>query len=347
MEFLLYGATGYSGNLIAQYAASFGLKPILAGRTAEKVKSLAASLNLDYVVFDLSDTQAMEEALNSVSLVLHAAGPFMYTARPMMEACIRKGVHYLDITGEIAVFEMAARMDSKAKAAGIMLMSGTGFDVVPTDCLAVYLKRQMPDATHLQLAFAGLGGGVSRGTALTMAEGLGQGSAIRKEGKIVRVPLGYKTMTVPFKAKPLFVMNIPWGDVSTAYYSTGISNIETFTGVSPKAFKMLQWQKYFNWLLRTRLVKKIVQHRIKGGAPGPSAERRAKSNSLVWGKVWNKAGQSVEAQLIGPEGYTLTALSSLTIVKKVMEGNAPIGFQTPAMAYGENLVLEIEGVERF
>lgn len=347
MEFLLYGATGYSGKLIAQYAASFGLKPIIAGRSAEKVKSLADSMSLDYKVFDLSDTKALEEALQTVQVVLHAAGPFMFTAKPMMEACIRTGVHYLDITGEIAVFELAAKMGAKAEAAGIMLMSGTGFDVVPTDCIALYLKQLMPDANHLQLAFAGLGGGVSQGTALTMSEGLGQGSAIRKNGKIVKVPLGYKAMTIPFKSKPLFVMNIPWGDVSTAYYSTGIPNIETFTGVSPKAYKMVRWQKYFNWLLGSPFVKKIVQDRIRKRPAGPSPERRAKSKSLVWGKVWNDSGKSLEAQLEGPEGYTLTALSSLTIVKKVLQGNAPIGFQTPAKAYGADLILEIEGVKRF
>lgn len=347
MEFLLYGATGYSGQLIAEYAASFGLRPILAGRSAEKVKALAQAMKLDYRVFDLSDHKAMDEALKSTTVVLHAAGPFMFTAKPMIEACIRNKVHYLDITGEIGVFETAARMDKKAKEAGIMLMSGTGFDVVPTDCLALFLKQQMPDASHLQLAFAGLGGGMSQGTALTMSEGLGQGSAIRQNGKIIKVPLGYKSMVIPFKAKPLLVMNIPWGDVSTAYYSTGIPNIETYTGISPGAYRMVKWQKYFNWLLRTEFVKKIVQDRIRKRPAGPSPERRARAKSYVWGKVSNPAGESLEAQLVAPEGYTLTALSSLTITKKVLQGNAPVGFQTPAMAYGADLILEIEGVERF
>lgn len=347
MEFLLYGATGYSGQLIAEYAASFGLTPILAGRSAGKVKTLAQQMNLDYRVFDLSDQKAMDEALKTTPVVLHAAGPFMFTAKPMMEACIRNGVHYLDITGEIGVFETAARMDKKAKEANIMLMSGTGFDVVPTDCLALFLKQQMPDASHLQLAFAGLGGGVSQGTALTMTEGLGQGSAIRQNGKIVKVPLGYKSMVIPFKVKPLLVMNIPWGDVSTAYYSTGIPNIETYTGVSPNAYRMVKWQKYFNWLLRTEFVKKIVQDRIRKRPAGPSPERRARAKSYIWGKVSNPSGKSLEAQLEAPEGYTLTALSSLTIVKKVLQGNAPIGFQTPAKAYGADLIMEIEGVNRF
>jgi short subunit dehydrogenase-like uncharacterized protein len=346
MQFLLYGATGYTGQLIAEYAASFGLKPILAGRSEAKVKALAESLGLEYRVFDLADTAALDAALKETPVVLHAAGPFMFTAKPMLEACLRTGTHYLDITGEIAVFEMAARMDKKAREAGIMLLPGAGFDVVPTDCLALHLKNRMPDATHLQLAFAGLGGGVSQGTAATMAENLGEGGAMRKDGKIVKVPMGHKSMIVPFRDKSLFVMSIPWGDVSTAYHSTGIPNIETYMGFSPSAYRWVKLQRYFNWLLRTSFVRNIVKKRIKERPAGPTPEQRARSKSFVWGRVSNAEGKVLEAQLVTPEGYTLTALTSLLIAKKVLNGNAPVGFQTPAKAYGEDLILEVEGTER-
>lgn len=346
MQFLLYGATGYTGQLIAEYAASFGLKPILAGRSEAKVKALAESLGLEYRVFDLADTAALDAALKETPVVLHAAGPFMFTAKPMLEACLRTGTHYLDITGEIAVFEMAVRMDKKAREAGIMLLPGAGFDVVPTDCLALHLKNRMPDATHLQLAFAGLGGGVSQGTAATMAENLGEGGAMRKDGKIVKVPMGHKSMIVPFRDKSLFVMSIPWGDVSTAYHSTGIPNIETYMGFSPSAYRWVKLQRYFNWLLRTSFVRNIVKKRIKERPAGPTPEQRARSKSFVWGRVSNAEGKVLEAQLVTPEGYTLTALTSLLIAKKVLNGNAPVGFQTPAKAYGEDLILEVEGAER-
>lgn len=347
MQFLLYGATGYTGQLIAEYAASFGLKPILAGRSEAKVKAMADSLGLEYRVFDLADTAALDAALQETPVVLHAAGPFMFTAKPMIEACLRTGTHYLDITGEIAIFEMAARMDKKAREAGIMLLPGAGFDVVPTDCLALHLKNRMPDATHLQLAFAGMGGGVSQGTATTMAENLGEGGAMRKDGKIVKVPLGHNAMIVPFRAKSLFVMSIPWGDVSTAYHSTDIPNIETYMAFSPSAYRWVKLQRYFNWLLRTSFVRNIVKKRIKERPAGPTPEQRARSKSFVWGRVSNADGKVLEAQLVTPEGYTLTALTSLLITKKVLNGNAPIGFQTPSKAYGEDLILEVEGAERF
>lgn len=346
MQFLLYGATGYTGQLIAEYADSFGLKPILAGRSEAKVKAMADSLGLEYRVFDLADTAALDAALQETPVVLHAAGPFMFTAKPMMEACLRTGTHYLDITGEIAIFEMAARMDKKAREAGIMLLPGAGFDVVPTDCLALHLKNRMPDATLLQLAFAGMGG-VSHGTAATMAENLGEGGAMRKDGKIVKVPLGHNAMIVPFRAKSLFVMSIPWGDVSTAYHSTGIPNIETYMAFSPSAYRWVKLQRYFNWLLRTSFVRNIVKKRIKERPAGPTPEKRARSKSFIWGRVSNAEGKVLEAQLVTPEGYTLTALTSLLITKKVLNGNAPIGFQTPSKAYGEDLILEVDGAERF
>ncbi len=347
MKFLLYGATGYTGQLIADYAASFGLQPILAGRSRAKVEAMAEAMQMEYRVFDLNDTAALDAALKETPVVLHAAGPFMFTAKPMLEACLRTGTHYLDITGEIAVFEMAARMDRKAAEAGIMMMPGAGFDVVPTDCLALHLKNRMPDATQLQLAFAGLGGGLSRGTATTMAENLGEGGAMRKDGKIVKVPVGHKSMIVPFKAKPLFVMSIPWGDVSTAYYSTGIPNIETYTGFSPAAYRWVKLQRYFNWLLRTRMVRNIVKKRINERPAGPAPEQRAKTRSFIWGRVSNAEGKALESQLITRDGYTLTALTSLCIAGKVLKGNAPAGFQTPAKAYGADLIMEIEGTERF
>ena len=344
--FLLYGANGYTGRLIAGMSSDFGLKPILAGRNAYELASMSQDLGLDHRVFELSDTKRLEDALREVPLVLHAAGPFVNTARPMIEACLRTHVHYTDITGEIGVFEAAKRFDAKAREAGIMVMPGVGFDVVPTDSIALYLKHRMPDAVSLKLAFAGLGGRMSRGTALTMSLGSGEKSAKRKDGRIVPVPLGEKGMWVDFGEKRLFVMSIPWGDVSTAYTTTGIPDIETYTGASPKTFKTLKYQSLFNWALRTRFMRERLAKKIRSGPAGPSDEQRARSKSLVWGEVTNAAGETRRARLKGPEGYTLTALSSLLIAGKVLARDFKTGYQTPAGCYGEDLVMEIPGVFR-
>ena len=344
--FLLYGANGYTGQLIARMALGYGLQPILAGRNEAALKSLSESLHLPYKVIDLSDTEGLQAALREVPVVLHSAGPFQHTSKKMIKACLATGTHYLDITGEISVFEQAKQFDYAAKEKGIMIMPGVGFDVVPTDCTALYLKQQLPDATHLKLAFAMMGGQLSHGTATTMAENLGEGGVVRENGKIIKKPLGHKGFIVDFGIKKLFVMCIPWGDVSTAYTTTGIPNIETYTGTAPKTYKLLKWQWLFNWFLRTSFARNNAKKKIRNKPAGPSDEMRAKAVSLVWGEATNDAGTKVAARLECPEGYTLTALSSLIITKKVLEGNFTTGYQTPAGCYGADLVLEIPGVIR-
>lgn len=346
MSFLLYGANGYTGQIIAEMASQQGLRPVLAGRNEQSVKNLAQKLGFEHRTFDLQDPSAVDQGLAGISLVLHAAGPFVHTARPMMEACLRNGIHYLDITGEIEVFELAHSFDAAARAAGILLMSGTGFDVVPTDCAAVFLKNQMPDATHLRLAFASVGGGISHGTAMTMAEGLGAPGAERRDGRIVNVPLGRHTWTLPAGKRQIFTMSIPWGDVSTAWYSTSIPNIVTYTRASPRSHRLLRFQGLYNWLLRTDFMKNRLRHRIAQRPAGPSPEQRQRSRSIVWGEARNAVGDTARVQLELPEGYTLTALTSLLIVQKVLAGQFPTGFQTPAMAFGADLIMEVEGAQR-
>ncbi len=345
-RFLLYGANGYTGELIARFASEYSLQPVLAGRRKETIEPLANRLGLPFRIFDLDDKEALYTALKEVRLVVHAAGPFQFTAKQMVEACLHTGTHYLDINGDISIFEMIKRYDEAARKAGIMLLPGAGFDVVPTDCLALQLKKLLPDAVSLQIAFATLGGALSHGTATTMATKLGEGGAIRKGGKIIRVPLGQKGMWVDFGVKKLFVMSIPWGDISTAYFSTGIPDIETYTGIAPKTYRMLKLQPLFNWLLRTDWVRNYIKKKINQRPAGPTDEQRGKATCLVWARATNPAGKTATVRLSGPEGYTLTTLSTLLIAQKVLSGNFTPGYQTPASAYGEDLVLEIPGVLR-
>jgi short subunit dehydrogenase-like uncharacterized protein len=344
--FLLYGANGYTGELIARYASKYNLRPILAGRRKELIEPLANKLRLPFRVFDMDDSASLLAALREVNVVMHAAGPFKFTAQQMVLACMLTGTHYLDINGDIAVFEMIKQYDASAKKAGVMLLPGVGFDVVPTDCIALQLKKLLPDAISLQLAFATLGGGLSHGTALTMADKLGEGGAVRKEGKIIHSPLGHKGMVVDFGIKKLFVMSIPWGDISTAHFATDIPNIETYTGVPKKAYNILKLQPLFNWLLRSDTIRNYIKKKIQKRPPGPSDEERSKATSLVWGQVTNATGKTATVRLSGPEGYTLTTHSALIIVQKVLNGNFVPGYQTPASAYGENVVMEIPGVQK-
>ena len=345
-SFLLYGSNGYTGRLIAQRATERGLRPVLAGRNAEAVGAQAVELSLPHRAFALDDRQALEDALAEVPLVLHCAGPFAHTSRPVADACLRTGTHYLDITGEIPVFEALAARGREAAAAGVMLLPGVGFDVVPSDCLAAHLKRRLPSANHLVLAFEGLGGGISRGTATTMVENLGRGGAVRRDGTIQPVPAAWMTRRVDFGHGPVSVTTIPWGDVSTAYYSTGIPNIEVYTRTGRWGNRALVASRHLGWLLGSAPVQRLLKGAIQRGQPGPSDEERARGESRLWGEVADEQGRRAAARLRTPEGYTLTALTAVAAVEKVLEGQAPTGFQTPSLAFGPDFILGVGGVVR-
>lgn len=344
--FLLYGAYGYTGELIARYAVQYNLQPILAGRREAALAPLSAKLNLPYKVIDLDDTPALEAALREVKIVVHAAGPYDFTARQMVNACLRTGTHYIDLNGDPEIFEMLRSLDQAAKAANIMLLPGAGFDVVPTDCLAQLLKKALPDATELKLAFAILGSGMSHGTAVNSIQKLGLPGAVRENGALVQEPLGKRGMWVDFGVKKLFVMSLPWGDVATAYHSTGIPNIQSYTHVPVAAWWLLKAQSAFNWILRKPSVRDFIKRQIDRRPPGPDDNTRNQAVSLIWGQVTNAKGQKVTARMRIPEAYDVTAYTVLLITQKVLQGDFQTGYHTPSTAYGEHLVMEVPGVHR-
>ena len=344
-RYLLYGSNGYAAQLIAREAVKRGLPPILAGRNAEAVGALARQMNLEFRAFTLDDPAAVDAGLADVTAVLHCAGPFSRTARPMADACVRRRVHYLDITGEISVFEELAGYDAQARAAGVMLLPGVGFDVVPSDCLAAHLKRRLPTATKLALGFQAVGR-FSRGTATTMVENLPAGGMVRRGGVLTRVPTAWRTRVIDFGRGPTRAMTIPWGDVATAYRSTGIPDLEVYMAASCSqviAGRVLGW---FGWAGGSRAVQGFLKRRIQAGPAGPTDEERARGLSLLWGEATDDAGGRAVSRLRGPEGYTLTMLAALAVVGRVLNGEAPPGFQTPSLAYGPDFVLELPGVSR-
>lgn len=342
MEYLLYGANGYTAQLIIKESLKQGLKPVLAGRNKDKIESLAKQYDLAYKVFSLEDESTIVNKLQDYSVCLNAAGPFSKTADALVQACLKSNTHYLDITGEIGVFEQVKSYDDKASIKGLMLMPGVGFDVVPSDCLANYLKEKLLDAYKLELSFTSLEGGLSHGTASTMMSELGNSSVARIDGKLEKVALAYKEKEVDFGNFSTTVAAIPWGDISTAYTSTQIPNIDVFTKIPKSALSILKLQSLFNPILRTSLVRKMGQSYIDRNIYGPSESKNKKGKSYLHGIVYNNTS-SKSALLHCAEGYLLTALCSVNITKKVLNGQFTAGYQTPAMAYGWKLILEMEG----
>jgi short subunit dehydrogenase-like uncharacterized protein len=263
----------------------------------------------------------------------------------MADACLRAKTHYLDVTGEVAVFESLAARDREAKRAGVMLLPGVGFDVVPSDCLAAHLKRRLPSATRLALAIQGMGR-VSHGTATTMVENIDKGGLVRRGGKLTPVAAAWRTREVDFGGGPVKATTIPWGDVSTAFYSTGIPNIEVYAAAPAALRLMMSASRHLGWLLGSQAVQSFLKARIEKQPAGPTDAERAAAESRVWGEVEDDSGQKKGSRLRCPEGYTLTAMTALAIVERVLSGSVLAGFQTPSLAFGADFITEIEGVVR-
>ena len=345
--FLIYGANGYTGSLIAQEAAARGMKPILAGRSATDVIVAANALHLPHRVFALDEPAALDAALADVALVLNCAGPFMHTAQPMVEACMRVGVHYADITGEIGVFEALAAQHAAIEAAGILVLPGAGFDVVPTDCLAAHLKQRLPKAQRLTLAFRGMAG-VSRGTAATAIESMATGvmGMVREEGALKTVPPASRIREVDFGNGWRDTVLIPWGDVSTGWVSTGIPNIEVYMAARPNMVRAMKAGRYLGPLLRMGFVRDFLKYRVHARVAGPTHAERAAAQATIWGRAEAADGRAVESRLTTPEPYNLTVATTLWVAEQVLAGHAPSGYQTPSSAYGPDWILELPGVER-
>jgi short subunit dehydrogenase-like uncharacterized protein len=339
---MIYGANGYTGELIAREAVKRGLTPILAGRSSAKIEPLARSLGLQARIFDLDDGNANQKSIAGLRLVLHCAGPFSATAAPMMTACLGSGAHYLDITGEISVFEHARTLDAAAKAAGTVICPGVGFDVIPTDCLAAALKAALPDATHLALGFDSRSG-FSPGTAKTSVEGLVEGGKLRRDGQIVAVPLADKTRTIDFGDGEKLAMLIPWGDVSTAYATTGIANIEVYIPGSPAMVARLRRANKFRWLLGRPAVQRFLKRRIENTVRGPSEQKRDAQPTFIWGEVTNARGDKRTARITTANGYSLTVTGALAVTQHLLAHDCSSGATTPALLMGATLVTQLPG----
>lgn len=343
--FLLYGANGYTGSLIAREAVLRGMRPVLAGRNRTAIEELGREFDLETRVLTLDSPSEIDETLRPMVCVLHCAGPFSQTAEPLAAGCLRTGTHYLDITGEALVFEALALRDDEARNAGVMLLPGVGFDVVPSDCLAAHLHSRLPSATWLALGMQGFSA-VSRGTARTILESLPMRGLARVGGELKRVPSAWKTRSLDFGGGPAKAITIPWGDVATAYYSTGIPNIEVYLAAPLSTRLLARASNYLGWLFRSTNLLDTFRKAIQAGAPGPTPEQRAKSKTVLWGEVKDEADNRVEAWLEVPEAYTLTVQTALAIVDRVLQGRIVPGFQTPSRLFGADFILQFDGVSR-
>ncbi|QCE33137.1 hypothetical protein FAI41_05735 [Acetobacteraceae bacterium] len=342
-KWMIYGANGYTGKLIAELSEKIGLSPVLAGRNVKALKTLAIKLDLEYRVFSLDQPQEIIHALQDIKVVLNCAGPFVITCAEMVAACRQTKTHYLDITGEAGVFEQAYAGHQENETAGIVVCPGAGFDVVPTDCLASVLKSAMPNATMLSLGFQ-TEMKPSRGTFLTMLQDLGKGTMVRHDGKIVRVPFGKIQRMVNFSQNPINAVSIPWGDVQTSYYTTGIPNITVYVPMAPGRVKFMAWLEKKNGFLTKTGIKRFIANYVKRNMSGPTLEQRGKNPAYIWGEVRDAEGNSVIGRFKTPNPYTLTLCSALMTVRFLLKYEGKGGYFTPSQLMGEKCVEALPGV---
>lgn len=345
MSYLIYGAYGYTGTLIAEEAVARGHDPILAGRDASKLNALASRLGLESHVVDLHDAVRLRSVLSDVSAVVHAAGPFVHTAPPMVAACLETRTHYLDVTGEVPVLQALMDRDEEAAARDVLLLPAVGFDVVPTDCLAQSLADDLPDAETLEIAF-GATGGVSTGTLKTAIEQMGSGGRVRRDDRVRTVPPGWTSRTVPFGEQSRRVIAIPGADIVTAGRSTDIPNVTVYLDVPNVLQQMMRLSRYVQGVLDWRPLQRGLKRAVERWFPNPSARARDRGSTRVWASVRTAEGERRTARLRGPHAYTLTARTAVAAAACVVEGPPAVGTQTPATALGADFIDEIGGVER-
>jgi short subunit dehydrogenase-like uncharacterized protein len=342
---LVYGAAGFTGRLIVEEALAFGLRPIVAGRSAQALEKIARAAGLEYRVASMEQPARLASMLDGVSVVLNAAGPFRATALPLVEACLARGVHYLDISGEIPALQSLAERSRDAVGRGVMIMPATGFDVVPTDCMAAWVARCLPSANSLSIGFTGLDS-ISRGSAASTLEQYEDLVTVRRAGRLVRITPGELERDFDFGSGPVRTTAITWGDVVTAYHSTGIPDITVYYEATAVVRLGLGLNRSMGWLLKTPGWKWWLKTAMEALPEGPDAVERARARARIVAIATDARGQSAEVRLETPEVYSFTATSSIAIADRVLHGDLAVGFQTPAQVYGPEFVLTLPGVKQ-
>jgi short subunit dehydrogenase-like uncharacterized protein len=321
-SWMLYGAAGYTGTLIAQLALKLGHRPVLAGRSAPPVTALAEKLGLPHRVMTLDDPAALSAALAGLDLVLNAAGPFLHTAAPLAEACLRAGVHYLDIGNELQVFRTLYELDRRAQDAGVTIMPGAGSGVVATNCLARYVSDAVGGAAVLEVATRAATAQQGPGVAATRRENMPYGGWIRQAGHLEPSPLGSGIITIPLPDGPCLIMPLPTGDLEAAFQATGAADITAYGAVpaDPAAAG-------------------------NPAASGPVADAPPAYRSFGWARACGSDGATAEAWLQTGESYAFTATSSIRAVEEALARSLS-GALSPAAAFGADFVLSIPGASR-
>lgn len=318
-KLLIYGASGYTGKIIAARAKELNIDFEIAGREPDKTRRLAEELAVDYHIFDVDTEYAWKKALDGKQVLINAAGPFKFTAQQAMKACLIAGVHYLDISAELDTYRLAQSLDRQAYEAGIQLISGAGL-FVSYDALVVHLSKLVAEPEYLKVGFRHYGG-FSRGSVLSSKHIADLGILIRSNGEIIDHPDPQPKM-FSFGQEEVECMPTPLGGIILSYKSTGIPNIEEFFSLKLPATE-------------------LVDLTSENLPDGPTLEERAAGRNGISAELTSKDGKVVKAYVDAPSGYDLTPLSVVAVAHRILNGDFKVGYQSPGSAYGEDIINDI------
>jgi short subunit dehydrogenase-like uncharacterized protein len=320
---LLYGASGYTGRLVAGRMAAAGVHVVLAGRRAEAVRQVAEPLGLPWTAFELTDSAALDAALAEAEVVLHAAGPFRQTAAPMLAGCLRTRTHYLDLGGEWPVFAEIMARGAEAEAAGIMLMPGVGLTIVATDCLMALAMHQQPDAVKLRVGIS-RAQVVTRGSVGTAATLFAPGTVVRRGGELVSVPAGSLTHPFDFGDGLREATAMSWADVVTGQLSTGVPDIETYSE--------LPFPQRASYRAAGRVLSRAWPEAPTDAALGEAA-------FVMVAEALDPWRRPSRVRMRTRDGYTVSMQTATAAVQRVLRGDVVAGFQTPSRVFGADFIL--------
>ena len=318
-KLLIYGASGYTGKIIAARAKALNLDFEIAGREPHKTRQLAEELAVDYHVFDVDTAYAWQQALKDKQVLINAAGPFKFTAEQAMRACLKAGVHYLDISAELDTYRLAESLDGEAKAAGVQIISGAGL-FVSYDALVVHLSKLISEPEYLRVGFRHYGG-FSRGSVLSSKNIADLGLLIRRNGNIVNNP-DPKSKIFSFGEEEVECLPTPLGGIILSYKTTGIPNIEEF----------------FSLKLPATELPDLSSENLPDG---PTKDEREAGRNGIAAEITGRDGKVVKAWVDAPSGYDLTPLSVVAVAHSILNGDFKIGYQSPGSAYGEDILKDI------
>ncbi len=342
---LVYGATGYSGGLIVQQAVARGLKPVIAGRDQRAIASMAAACGLEWITARVDQPEQLRSMMASATVLLNAAGPFAATSIPLIEACIATGTHYLDITGDVNTIEPVARWHDAAVRGGVMLMPAAGFDVVASDCLLAHVARRLPGATALKLGFD-KSEPSSIGSLKTILEMSGQGVLVRREEKLMRVAPGSLAYDFDYGRGPQVSLAVNLADVSSAFFSTGIPNVETYMRATPQVWGAMIANQCWGWMLAAPPWQEFMKVHVDWFARDPSPQERSAGWGVLVAEASDANGRVVRSRLNTGDVYSFTAMSAIRVADRCLAGEWKPGFQTPSQMYGPDFALSFGGARR-